>query len=255
MIDIHSHLLYGIDDGSKNLDMSIDIAKIYVDNGITSVICTPHFIEGEVAIFVPELTERVEALQVELNRRGISLNIYPGHELFLSPDTVSLIQDKKVSTLNNSRYLLLEFPMRTFPVYTEDVIYQLRIAGYTPIIAHPERYQPINDNPNLLSEFIHLGALTQLNLPSLEGRYGKQVQKTATSLIKHGMIHFVASDAHSSGKRSPDVRVGLKYLSKIVSKQNFICLTSGNAKKVIRNEDINVPKPQIIKKSFIDRFF
>ena len=172
MIDIHSHILPYMDDGSKDMEMSLKIAKIYVENGIDKVIATPHYMDGVKYKSNEELRIGLEALKKELARAGIPLEVYPGNEAYIKPDLIKDLEEKRVSTLNDSRYVLVELPMNEIPIYVEDLIYNLLVKGYVPIIAHPERYTKICEDPNILYKYISMGALAQLNLPSLEGFYG-----------------------------------------------------------------------------------
>ncbi len=137
MIDIHSHILPYVDDGSKDMNMSLKIAQIYVENGIEKVIATPHFMDGITYKSKLELEIGLEALKKELARVGIPLEVFLGNEVYIKPDIIDDIKNDKVTTLNNSRYLLIEMPINEIPIYTEELIYELLVKGYVPIIAHP----------------------------------------------------------------------------------------------------------------------
>lgn len=238
MIDIHSHILPYMDDGSKDMEMSLRIAEIYVNNGIEKVIATPHYIDGGGKKSNEELRIGLEALKKELARAGIPLEVYPGNEVYIKPDLLDDLEKGKISTLNDSRYILIELPMNEIPIYVEDLIYELSIKGYVPIIAHPERYTKIIENPNILYRYISMGALAQLNLPSLEGFYGSRVKKAAEVLLNHKMIHFVGTDTHSNRRRSTEVLDSLDILYDLVGDEYFHQLTEGNAERVLKNMDM-----------------
>lgn len=235
MIDIHNHIIQGVDDGSKNIDMSLDMARIYLKNGIKEVIATPHYIEKD-SLSLDRNKKALEILRQALKDNDLDLQVYLGNEVYISMDILKDIKEKRVATLNKSRYVLIEFPMNDIPIYTDSVIYDLLLNGYVPIIAHPERYLKVQENPNILFELIKKGALAQLNLPSLEGFYGKKVKETAKILLENKMIHFVGTDAHTNRKRSPEVREALNLLKDMVSASHYKALTEGNAKNII--EDI-----------------
>ena len=133
--------------------------------------------------------------------------------------------------------------MNEVPIYVEDLIYNLLVKGYVPIIAHPERYTKISEDPNILYKYISMGALAQLNLPSLAGFYGSRVKNTAEVLLKHNMIHFVATDSHSNRHRSPNVEEGLKRLYDLVGDEYFELLTEGNQESVLNDKPIQVFQP------------
>ena len=243
MIDIHSHILPKVDDGSKNIEMSLSMARQYVENGIKHVIATPHFIED--SFNSDNLTNRLalEYLQEQLKLESIPLKVYSGNEVYISLKTIEDLISGKISTLNNSKYILIELPMYDIPIYTEDIIYGLLLKGYIPIIAHPERNSKIVNNPNILYEYIKKGALAQLNLPSLESMYGKSIQNCANIILEHKMIHFIGTDAHSNRNRSPKVKDSLVKLRKIVGEEEFIKITSTNGELLIRNQLIPINNP------------
>lgn len=238
MIDIHSHILPGVDDGSIDLDMSIRIAQIYVENGYEKVITTPHFIEGAKRFPKFELLEKLDLLNSVIQDEGIDLKVFPGNEIYISPSTVSDIVSGQAMTLNNSRFVLLELPSNDVPRYTDTVIYELQIKGYSPIISHPERNSRIIENPNILYSMIEKGALAQMNLQSLEGMYGKAAMESALVLLRYNMIHFVATDTHSDGRRSPKTREMLKLLESKVGKETYWRIVYENPERIIINKPI-----------------
>lgn len=246
MIDIHSHILPRVDDGSDNMAMSIEIANLYVENGIDKVICTPHYIEGADSPSSEEIRIHIEELKKELFKAAIPLEIYSGNEVYVTPNIVSKILEGEVLTLNNSSYVLIELPMNDMPIYAKDLIYELKVKGITPIIAHPERYSSVIEDPNILYEFINMGALAQLNLPSLEGLYGKRAKEVGAKLLEHNMIHFVGTDTHSNRRRSPRIKKSLEILSSLVSSSDFEILTTTNAQRVLNNEEIQIKSPRKI---------
>lgn len=248
MIDIHSHILPKVDDGSKDLEESIEMAKIYLENGINKVIATPHYIEGWDNTFKEINLEILEILKKALYQRGLDLDIYLGNEIYTTMDILEHLEEGKASSLNNTRYVLIELPMFDIPLFIEDLIYELLLKGYVPIIAHPERNAKIIENPNLLYTFIKKGALAQLNLPSLEGKYGDRIKSTGETLIKHNMIHFIGTDAHSKDKRSPRVKKSLNLLKLMVDKETYNRITYLNGIKLLEDEEIIVDSPIEYKK-------
>lgn len=256
MIDLHSHILPNIDDGSENMAMSLEMARLYVENGISKVIATPHHIEGSTFTSLEKREGLVSKLNKSLVQEGIDLEIFIGNEIYISMNMIQDIENKAASTLNHTRYVLVELPMYDIPMYTEDMIYELQLKGYIPIIAHPERNSKIIENPNIVYGYIQKGALAQLNLPSLAGAYGEEVKRAGEILLRHNLIHFLGTDAHSNRRRSPKLGGALEILKKIVSKEEFEALSYGNGKKLLRDEDIKIKTPIKYKekKSFFNLF-
>ena len=248
MIDIHNHILPNVDDGSVDMDMSVEMAKIYLNNGFKGVIATPHFIEGIANNSRKDNLIQLEKLKSRLVREELDLELYLGSEVMASLEIVDKLEDKTISTLNDSRYVLIELPMYDIPRYVEDMFYHLQLKGYTPILAHPERNLKIMEDPNILRSYIESGVLTQLNLPSLDGKYGRDVGETSEILLRHHMIHFVSTDAHRSTRRSPQVGNALEILRTLVSEDQFKKLTSENARLVIEDKTIEIEAPIEYKK-------
>jgi len=253
MIDIHSHILPNLDDGSKSMEMSLSIARQYIENGINKVIATPHHISGANSATKVEIQSAIEELRRELLKAKIPLEIYPGNEVFVSNSILDDINDDKIYTLNHSKYVLIELPLGNMPLYIEDQLYNLQIKGYTPIIAHPERCVDVINNPNLVKRLVELGALTQLNILSLEGFYGSKVKSTAEILLKNQLYYFVATDTHSDGHRSPNIIHNLKKLQSLTTKRYFERLTRENAQSILDNK--NIIKRDIQKSKSNDTFF
>lgn len=244
MIDIHSHILPGVDDGAKNIEKAIEMAKIAEKNGINVIIATPHYIEGENFNISKYNKEILGDLNKKLESEGLRVKILLGNEVFITPDIINLIKEEKVTTLNRSRYLLMELPMLDIPIYTEDIIYELRLKGIVPIIAHPERNKKIIEDPNILYEFIKLGALAQLNLPSILGYYGDEVKKTAEVLLKHDMVHLIGTDAHSTRRGFQKVKLAIDTISKIIGSYKLNKITNENPLAIIKNEELDINEPK-----------
>lgn len=244
MIDIHNHIIQGVDDGSKDLEMSLDMARIYLRNGIKKVIATPHYIEKD-SLALDRNKKALEILNKELKKNNLDLKVYLGNEVYISMNVLKDIQEERIATLNGSRYVLIEFPMKEIPIYAETVFYELLVNGYIPIIAHPERYIKIQDDPNVLLQFIKKGALAQINIPSLQGFYGKNAKETSRILLEHKMVQFAGTDSHSNRRRSPEVQESLELLRNIVSSREYRYITEENANNIL--EDITFSPPTPIK--------
>tara|TARA_Y100000588_G_C14164830_1_gene886456 strand:- start:318 stop:1118 length:801 start_codon:yes stop_codon:yes gene_type:complete len=196
LIDMHSHVLHRIDDGSASLETSKKIIDDAVNAGWKTMFATSHFIAHDNSYRVSDLHERLIELNKYIRDNSYDFEIILGHEILLDHNLLNHLEEGKALTLGGSRYLLIEFPMYDIPVYTDHILHELKVAGYIPIIAHPERNMRIIEDPNRLFDMLEKGAFAQLNLKSLTGKFGKSAQNTAEILLKHNMYHFVGSDVH-----------------------------------------------------------
>lgn len=251
IIDIHSHIIPEIDDGSKDMDMSMEMAKLYVENGITKVIATPHYIKkSSMSSEYKDNLEKIKLLRQELKKKNIDLEVYLGNEVYISNNILEDLKNEKITTLNKSRYILIEFPMMDIPISAEEIFYEIQIEGYIPILAHPERNYKVIEDPNILYNFIKKGCLVQMNIPSLEGKYGKDIKTTAERLVSCDMIHFIGADSHSSIRRTPNISRGLEELKKLVGEEKYKDICINNPTNVLNNKDIKILEPKEYKKEF-----
>lgn len=234
MIDFHSHILPNIDDGSRNMEQTVEMLKEAKEVGFTKIISTSHYIEQ---YYESDETERTELINaVRNNIQGIEL--YLGNEIYITNNMVQLIKDKKASTINNSRYVLFEFPLAAKAMNDKEVIYRLIENGYVPIIAHPERYSHVQENPEYVEELAEMGALFQANYGSIIGMYGKKAEKTVKKLFKENLISFLGSDVHRTEQVYVKIPKIMKKLRKVLSEEQIKKLTTINPQKVLNNETI-----------------
>ncbi|TMU84334.1 tyrosine protein phosphatase [Bacillus sp. BHET2] len=205
IVDIHNHILHGVDDGPKTLEESISMAGQAADAGITHVIATPHRGNGIHFNRANRIIHQVMELNRELQHQNIPVTILPGMEIHLYGEVAEDLQklDSVLLTLNETnKYVLIELPDSHFPSYTELILYKLQLVGYVPIIAHVERNEELRKKPELLFSLFQKGALFQVNAGSILGKFGKSIQKFAYELIKYNHVHVVASDAHNQHSRA-----------------------------------------------------
>ncbi|MFB8422106.1 tyrosine-protein phosphatase [Priestia megaterium] len=203
MIDIHSHILPGIDDGAQVLEDSLDMARQAVSEGIHTLIATPHHQNGKYINEKSSIIQRVDQLNAELEKQKIPLIILPGQESRIYGELVEDYIEGKVLTLNdNHKYVFIEFPSSQVPRYAEQLLFDVQSEGLTPIIVHPERNSKLLENPDLLYNFVNKGALTQVTAGSVTGRFGKKIKKFSFDLINANLTHVIASDAHNVSGRN-----------------------------------------------------
>lgn len=253
MIDIHSHILYGIDDGAKTIEDSIDIIRQAASNGVTDIVLTPHFIVGS-TYNCNNINKKklITKIKNKLKKENINVSIYVGNEVFVENDMLKLKKEGHISTLCNGKYLLFELPMSGETKNLNDIIFDLRCKGYIPVMAHPERYLNIEKNPKIIEELIDKGVLFQCNLGSFLGVYGKKAKKTAILLLKHHAITFLGSDIHSVKDNYYNSLNNIKrILLRYVSEEEVEDLLVNNASKLLNKEIIEWKSIKPFKKGLL----
>ena len=196
MTDIHSHIIFGIDDGSKSVEESLEIINKLSFLGFNNIICTPHFIEGtEYCANNEEKEKRLNILKEKSN-----VNLYFSNEIYINTRIDKFIENGYIMPINK-KYLLVEFPMHNEIKDAIDIFYELQIKGYTIILAHPERYTFFQDDYKLIDKYHEKGILFQANFGSANGMYGHEAEKLLKYLLKKGWIHFLGTDVHHSNSK------------------------------------------------------
>ena len=245
MIDIHTHVLPGFDDGATSLAESIEMVNLAETDGIGAIFATPHsaFLVGK-NYGKAEIEKAVSDLQRESRRQHSQVKVLPGIEVHLSPEIVQDIDAGKAFPLNDSHYLLLELPFVSYPLNTEQVIVTLRqVRGLVPIIAHPERLDYFQQDPDALRKLVELGALIQLTAGSLTGRFGSRSLQTSQIMLAHGWVHFLASDAHDNTYRTPNLSAALEAAVEMIGMEAAQALVAGNPQAVLDDREIESEQP------------
>ena len=208
MIDIHAHILPEVDDGSDSLETSLEMANMAVMSGVTAVVATPHcnIPDDECIQDAEEMRYAVRAFRKELEDHQIPLRIYEGMEIFGAENTVERFRRQELATLNRSVYPLVEFPFMYYAGEATGLLRSLISLGLRPIVAHPERYDYIQEDPALLNIWFSMGCYLQVNRGSLTGRFGEQIEDLSLAMLDRGFVSFIASDAHSSEFRTTWMR-------------------------------------------------
>lgn len=235
-IDIHNHILPGLDDGPHNIEGSLEMARLAVKNGITKIIATPHYNNEYYQPPKELILNKLDQVRKEIINSGIPIEIYSGNELRIAVDLIEKLNNQEVLPLADSRFILLEFPFSNIPIYAIELIADLFDSGWCPILAHCERIYDIQQNPNLLDRYISIGCMVQINANSLTGELGKTSYKTAVELLKRGRVDIMASDAHSARDRVPDFTKAIKVASKIIGNSKAEALVSGTPAKIFNND-------------------
>lgn len=245
MIDIHAHVLDGVDDGSKNMDMSLDLLRLAAASCTTDIIATPHIIEGANHLPWDEIKQKTEILNRNAQSAGIPIRVHTGAEIELNLDMLDMIKNKTGDyCLANSSYILIELPMEAIPRCTDKFFYELQLRGLIPVLAHPERYSNLQKQPGLLLEWVKKGILTQCNAGSFTGMFGEKAQALAEILLTNNMVHFLGSDAHRMEKRNTDMSQAVAQMKTLVSELYVQQIISLNPQAILNNKIINMDAPE-----------
>ncbi|WP_057911616.1 tyrosine-protein phosphatase [Peribacillus muralis] len=248
MIDIHSHILPGVDDGAKSIEDSLQMARMAVIEGIHKIIATPHHMNGKYENRKEDIIARVATLNEVLQAQAIPLEILPGQETRIYGDMLKDYKLEEIVTLNDGgKYLFIELPSAHVPRYTEQLLSDIQFERLTPIIVHPERNQELIENPDLLYKLVNNGTLTQVTAASVSGAFGKAIQKFSMQLIEANLTHFVSSDAHNITNRSFKMNEAYDAIEKKYS-VDYVNLFLDNAELLVEGKSIYKEVPEKIKK-------
>lgn len=240
MIDLHSHILPELDDGSQSLQESLAMARMAVESGVTAMATTPHCIDARAR----EVYKSWKLLCQALLESKIPLKLFPGMEIFGTENTLQLLQEGKLFTLNGSRYPLIEFSFHSDGEKETRILRSLCKAGLRPIVAHPERYSYIQYDPERLNHWYHLGCLMQVNRGSLLGRFGTRSQEMAVEMVERNFAVVVASDAHSPQIRTPWMEDIQKFLSREFSPACARTLLLDNPRRILKDDPLPPVEPE-----------
>ncbi|MDP1417443.1 CpsB/CapC family capsule biosynthesis tyrosine phosphatase [Peribacillus simplex] len=254
MIDIHCHILPGVDDGSVDMKESMNMARKAIEAGITHIFATPHHLNEKYVNVKSDIIDRAVRLNESFQLENIPLTIHLGQEVRIHRDIFSSLEKEEILTLDdNGTYLLLELPSGRVPTYTREVIYELLLKGITPIIVHPERNKELIENHKLLFELVEEGALTQLTSGSIIGNFGKSIQSFSKKIIEHNLAHFIATDAHNIGSRGFTLQHAYETITKAYGIQRTFYFKE-NAERLLKNQSPTVEKPVPFKKKILGIF-
>jgi len=235
MIDLHSHILPGVDDGSTSLAMSLDMARIAVKDGIRVMACTPHIYPGLYPNNAKGIGAARDALQAALDEHDIPLQLVVGADVHLVPGLLDDLRAGTVPSLNGTRYVLLEPSHHVAPPRFAELVFQLVTAGYVPVITHPERLVWVEDHYPVFADLVKQGAWMQVTAAALTGLFGPRPKYWSEKFLGEGLTHIIASDAHSSGRRVPVISEGRAVAEKLLGREEAEQLVVGRPDAILRN--------------------
>ena len=237
MVDIHCHILHRFDDGSSSLEESLAMARMAAASGVTDIVATPHFPGQRSSLRrIGKLLERYEELSQAIARENIPLTLHPGAEILCMADTVDLAAQKLLPTIGDTNYFLTEFYFDERYSFMDEMLSALASAGYTPVVAHPERYDAIQEDPLVLDRWFRRGYVLQLNKGSALGAFGSRVQTAARTILDAGLAHVIASDAHSARHRTPHMGPIKEWMEHHLDADYARILLEENPSRLIRGE-------------------
>jgi len=245
LIDIHCHILPGVDDGPRCLKESLSMAKTAVGDGIHTIVATPHTLNGVYINPVKEVTSRVTTLQETLSKNHIPLNLHAGAEVHLCPHMVEHVENGDALTINNAgKYIMLEFPSHIVPSGVKDEIFSLKLNGITPIICHPERNAVIQNNVDIMYTLVSMGALSLVTAMSITGGFWHVAQRAAEGLLSRRLVHMIATDAHSTDSRPPLLSQAVEEAAEILgSIQEAERMVNETPELILSGNTIDIPEP------------
>lgn len=237
-IDIHSHILPGIDDGARDEKQSLAMLKMAAADGITDIIATPHFHYRRGHATPAQIQDAAKKMQQVIDDTGLNIHIYTGNELYYTHELLETVKAGDALTMADSDYVLLEFSPETERRKIQNAVYQFVSEGYYPIIAHMERYQAFQKHPDFAVEISEMGAYYQLNAGSLLGAAGWSTKRFSKNMLKSGMIQFLATDAHDLEKRPPEFDKAAAWIEKKFGAEELKTYLSDNPQRILTNKAI-----------------
>ncbi|MDI9509611.1 MAG: hypothetical protein QM217_07345 [Bacillota bacterium] len=237
-VDIHCHILPGIDDGSSNMEETLQMIEVAYNDGIRTIITTPHYHEGRFKNKVAEYEAALNDVKRQVKDKYPDLNLYLGCEIYYSHECIDLLDKQELPTMAGSRYILLEFSPGKEYSYIKKSLQKCLFAGYLPILAHVERYKSIEQDIDLVEDLINMGAYIQVNANSIIGKSGGRSKKFTRNLLQRDMVHFIGTDSHNMNSRSPSIKKCVNHINKRYGTTYLEKWLVDNPRKILNKEYI-----------------
>lgn len=245
MIDIHCHILPGLDDGAADRDEALNMCRLAVEDGIKTIVATPHQLDGLYDVTVPQINEAVTDLRQLLRQHNIPLEILPGGEVCVNPQLPDFFKEKQIMAIaGDTPYLLLEMPHEVIPRGLKDFLFNLQLQGIKPIISHPERNFEVQNDLTIMSEVVAMGNVLQVTSGSFTGVFGEKAEECVFKLLERKLVHVVASDAHSSERRLPVLSKARKIIADELGDDEAEEFFSTRPQQIVHGEDVYLPEPK-----------
>ncbi|MEW6186680.1 MAG: CpsB/CapC family capsule biosynthesis tyrosine phosphatase [Thermodesulfobacteriota bacterium] len=260
MIDIHCHIIPGVDDGPKDLTQALTMARLAVADGIRVIVATPHSLNGVYANHRRDILEKGRILKEAFQESNIPLILFFGADVHFDPDLLSKIEAGEVLPINDGKYILLEIPGQSIPQVVKEVLFDLRVKGSFPILTHLERNLMVQKNPELVGEWVEHGAVIQITAQSLTGDFGGRAYRCACRLLEKGWVDVIASDGHSTRRRPPVLSQGVRKAAEIVGREQAWRMVTHTPELILRSQALPDKSPsasssQPVASGFFSRLF
>ncbi|MDP2952993.1 MAG: CpsB/CapC family capsule biosynthesis tyrosine phosphatase [Chloroflexota bacterium] len=243
MIDIHNHILPGIDDGPRTVEESIELAEVAIEDGVAVIVATPHSSDLE-SLPPGTYAARLQELRSALKEKGMPLTVVPGLENYLTPDLTKRWQAGAALTLGERHYMLVEFPLYQYPLYTDEALFDLQLKGIVPIIAHPERNDAIRQDISRLQKLVERGMLAQITTASLLGNFGSAAKRLAETILARNLAQIIATDAHTArDHRNPVLSGGVAAAARIIGKDRAMAMVKDIPEAILAGKAVAVEPP------------
>jgi protein-tyrosine phosphatase len=243
MIDLHCHILPGMDDGPETLGEAVAMCRSAADDGIETIVATPHYKPGTYEFTGPEIREAVESLSKEIAKQGLEIRILPGAEMTVSPEMHGSLTPGGYLTINRGRYFLAEFRPLSVPAHWDAFLLSFLNAGMTPIIAHPERNAWFINHPEALTAAVRSGILVQITAMSITGGFGAEARDFSVYLLRNNLVHAIASDAHSADQRPPQLSEAVALAADVVGREKAEALVTTLPNAIIEGRPMPALEP------------
>jgi protein-tyrosine phosphatase len=257
MIDLHTHILPGIDDGVREEDEAVAFARMAQEDGIRTIVATPHCKEGVYFNTNKEIFPAVERLRKRLSEESVDVELLPGAEVHICPDLVERIRSGLAPTIaDNGKTLLLELSLSQPPVELPELLFQLKLAGIVVLFAHPERIRYFRDDVSRYEQLVQMGAWGQLTSGSLLGKFGRDIQKLSEDMLVGGLVHVLASDAHNIRGRPPLIHESMRRAAELVGEEYANAMVTLAPQALLEGRAVQMPAIQRpARMSFFGRWF
>ncbi len=236
MLDLHSHILFDLDDGPRRIEDSLEMCRLSAGGGVRGMVATPHFLSPLFDV-APELARaRFDALRVRIEEEGIPLEIYLGGEVYLVPEVAASLEQGQALALNAGRNVIVELPYDLVPAHFTQALFELQSRGYRPILAHPERYVEARESRTFLDQLRDRGVFLQITAGAITGEFGPEERQFCRRLLKEGRVHVIASDSHSATRRPPGLADARREAARIVGPSEAERLVESNPRALVLGE-------------------
>jgi protein-tyrosine phosphatase len=245
LIDLHCHILPNVDDGAESLAVSIAMARVAVDDGIETIVATPHTLNETYTNLPGQVADRVAELRDIFSREQIGLTLLPGADVHLNTGMAERVFAGEAATINgNGKYMLVEFPSMSLPDGYQEELFELKLKGITPIITHPERNLVFQHNPDALYDLVGAGCLIQATAMSITGGFGQEAMECVHRLLERRLVHVIATDAHSATRRPPVLSTAVAVAAQILgSREAAVAMVKDLPEAIIRGEAVTIAEP------------